>query len=405
VRRGLATACTALVLLAACSVALGDAPEPPPSDSLVQSPNADERLWPHTSKSRSAAGRTLAINVVVDGDPDRLRDLLLGREDRNWTSEKETRDRGNGSVRLPGGNVSIETNPDDNVTLNVTGTRVTWASAHGARRYTYVESTDSGGQWLTEAYQVNAGEYLGTRRHVRVFTPPSGEWAALQAHGEWWDWFRLRHTVTETSETRSVVESDLSSQPGVVRIESSGGVAGQSDTGPALVTLATLVLVVGGRRRATTAWRRLSATRRRELRLAGVVAGVVLGVRGAGIGLEQVLPWLHPKIPAAVLYPVLAVGLPVAVYRSARGVTPLRAFGATAVAAGVSLGLDFAVVGTGVPPPGTALHRIGMALAVGTVAAAGAAGAGSADARVARALGAVGVGCWVVGLGLALFGL
>jgi hypothetical protein len=161
-------------LFGAAFVDRGPAPDdgPPAEDQLVSPDGTASYIWPYTSRSRSVAGRTLAINVVVRGEPGRVRTALQDRSDVNWTTVEG----------------------DADVTDEVVD-QSPWRAARGAARYTYVTSDpEVRGEWVRAEYQLGTGAYLGRRVHVRAYPTPSGNWTALQAHEEYWDWFRLRHT-------------------------------------------------------------------------------------------------------------------------------------------------------------------------------------------------------------------
>ncbi|MFC6737659.1 hypothetical protein ACFQEQ_15555, partial [Halolamina salina] len=161
------------------------AEQPPPSEQLVSPDGTESYVWPYTSRSRSTEGRTLALNVVVLGEPDRVRRAFVGRSDTDW-----------GAV---GGNASVGVSP--------------WRPAHGSVRYSYVGSDREGsGEWVAPAYQLAVGEYFGERTHIRAYPSASGDWTALQAHTEYWDWFRLRHTVTGVGPGAEFVERDLADE-------------------------------------------------------------------------------------------------------------------------------------------------------------------------------------------------
>ena len=65
------------------------------------------------------------------------------------------------------------------------------------------------GEWLQQRYQLHGGTYLGTRHHIRAFAPSERpQWTALQAHSEHWDWFRLRHIVTDVRGTATLLADD-----------------------------------------------------------------------------------------------------------------------------------------------------------------------------------------------------
>ena len=493
----------AVVFLAAVSGAsVADGGTTPSASATIEPVESGDALWPYTSRSRSVAGRTLAINVIVDAPPERVVRVLTQRTDADWEranttdeggnatdkaanatdkatnatdeaanatdeaanatpgggdvtgdestpSDRDgtatesgerataspkrgtvadpkadhgtntsgnvtgnaTADEGNVSVPLPGaGGIEIEAEGDD-LSVRASGFEVVWRSTHGATRYTYLRPESAAGRWVTETEQLHDGAYLGTRRHVRLYAPASGDWTAIQAHDEWWDWFRLRHTVTGVATTQESLERDLAGEPVVEGIERAHPAhGGRNSNGITRIAVAAaLVLVAGTRRRVTSLVGTLTATRRRTLSLAVGVAGVYLGVRLAGVAVEGFLPWLHPKVVAALLYPVLAAGTPLLAHRLGGGLDP-RAAGV--VAGGSLVGatvLDGLLVGIGVPPAALVQHRIGLGIALGIVAAAGAREAAIRDRRPLDArdrwLLALGVGCWLLALAVPLFGL
>ncbi|WP_246984343.1 hypothetical protein [Halorientalis marina] len=467
----ISTAILAL-LLAASGASVGQGGSTPPASATIEPVDSGDRLWPYTSRSQSVAGRTLAINVIVDASPDRVVRVLTRRTDTDWepadvtadatddanatevsdttgtsgenaTGERTTLTPGSGNATADGttsngenvtaeGNVTVDGNVSDegNVTVpllgvegieietegddlsvSASGFEVVWRSTHGATRYTYVRPGATGGRWVTETAQIHDGSYLGTRRHIRLYGPPSGGWTALQAHGEWWDWFRLRHTVTGVATAQASLERDLAGEPVVDGIErdhpAHGGQNSQGIT--RIAVAAALVLVIGTRRRVTALVGTLTAKRRRALLLAVGVAGVSLGIRVAGVAIEGFLPWLHPKVIAALLYPVLAAGTPILAHWLGGGLDP-RVAGIVAGGSlvGVTL-LDGLVVGIGIPPAGLLQHRVGLGIALGIVAAAGAREAAIRDRRTLdgrdRWLLALGVACWLLALAVPLFGL
>jgi hypothetical protein len=474
----ISTAILAL-LLAASGASVGQGGSTPPASATIEPVDSGDRLWPYTSRSQSVAGRTLAINVIVDAPPDRVVRVLSRRTDAGWersnvtadgandtdfgatdgggnatgaaanassdsngtvtqgkrpkrnatdgkgnvtvdgnasdegnvTVDGNASDEGNVSVPLPGsGGIEIEAE-DDDLSVFASGFEVVWRSTHGATRYTYRRPDGAEGRWVTEAAQLHDGSYLGSRRHIRLYGPPSGGWTALQAHGEWWDWFRLRHTVTGVATAQASLERDLAGEPVVEGIErdhpAHGGQNSQGIT--RIAVAAALVLVIGTRRRVTALVGTLTAKRRHALVLAVGVAGVSLGIRVAGVAIEGVLPWLHPKVIAALLYPVLAAGTPILAHWLGGGLDP-RVAGI--VAGGSLVGatvLDGLVVGIGIPPAGLLQHRVGLGIALGIVAAAGAREAAIRDRRTLdgrdRWLLALGVACWLLALAVPLFGL
>jgi len=460
----LAVAVACLAVVSGASAA--DGGTTPPASATIEPVESNDTLWPYTSRSRSVTGRTLAINVIVDAPPERVVRVLTRRTDADWVpanvtdgtgnatggaangtdgvvtertatpgdeatttgrktttgtdskgdtgakvSGNATDDEGNVSVPLPGtGGIEIEAEGDD-ISVSASGFEVVWRSTHGATRYTYLRPEAATGRWVTETAQLHDGAYLGTRRHIRLYAPKYGGWTAMQAHGEWWDWFRLRHTVTGVGTAQASLERDLAGEPvveGIQRVHPAHG--GQNSNGITRIAVAAaLVLAAGTRRRVRTLVGTLTVGRRRALSLAVGVAGVYVGVRFAGVAVEELLPWLHPKVIAALLYPVLAAGTPVLAHRLGRGLDP-RVAGV--VAGGSFVGatiLDGLVVGIGVPPAALVQHRIGLGIALGIVAAAGAREAVIRDRRPLgnrdRWLLALGVGCWLLALAVPLFGL
>ncbi|MEA5386237.1 hypothetical protein VB773_09275 [Haloarculaceae archaeon H-GB2-1] len=263
--------------------------QPPAASKLVQPDGTESYVWPYTSRSRSVEGRTLALNVVVHGHPERVERALRNRSGVNWTSVED--------------DTTIGTSP--------------WQPARGAARYTYVATDKNGdGRWVKARYHLGTGSYLGHRVHVRAYPGPASNWTALQAHTEYWDWFRLRHTVTGVSRGARFVERDLRDEPFVDRISRvyHGLGGGGSDGWLTAIELSGAAVLVGvavpmGRRRVDGA----------EILLPVGLALLVLGVRAAGIAAEAAAPGLSPKLFAALLYPVLAAGPPILAARVARG--------------------------------------------------------------------------------------
>lgn len=288
------------------------------------------QLWPFTSKETDVATRTLPINVLVDASPARTRAMLAGGS-TDWESAEPAADAETYSVGR-------------------------WGRAAGADRYTAVYSESDGPVWNAERYQLADGLYLGDRQHVRLYGPVDGDWTAIQAHGEHWDWFRLRHTVDDLVLARDGVVDDLENRGQVTVIE--------RNAPPRRVVLfgAAVAILFG---------RRLSAGA-----MAGLGPGALyLGVRAGGIAIESVAVGIPPKAIVALLYPVIVVGIPALAYLSTRGVDPgappTRSF---AVAAGAFAGilvLDGIAMGVSAPTVRTIAFRAVATLAVGLLAAAG----------------------------------
>ena len=388
----------ALLLVVGVGLALsgflgGPAGEPTagdvPDDRLIDV-DGDYRLWPYTSRSRSVEGRTLAINLVFHADAATTRAAIEGDPAANW---EET---------APDEAASTATD-DDQVREFVARD---WQDAHSSLRYSYVEGPD-GGAWLTETFELHDGSYLGVRDHLRAYESPDGAYTAIQAHEEYYDWFRLRHTVPDIDAPATRLESEFveSNRATDVRREYRGIDGGRSDGWLSVIELATATAVAGSLLRRRT--RETAVDLARRLRtdaeqhaaaatLGVALAAVVVGVRVAGVTLEAALPGASPKAIAAPLYLVLAAGLPALVVWRARRTEPAAATLAVVVGLGAGFLADFATLGVALSPD-LVVHRAALLAALGLVAL----GRAAAD----RPIIAVGLAAWIVGLALPLGGV
>ncbi|MGM0591394.1 MAG: hypothetical protein ACQETI_07160 [Halobacteriota archaeon] len=352
-----AIALLAVATLAGAVAVTDSGPSAPVSDrpELLELRDGS-RLWPHTSRARSFDQRTLAINVLVYADPADARRALTRRGPTDWE-------------------------PTGNETVADTDVVVPWTEAHGSKRYTYVERGD--GHWLGEHYQLDAGDYLGTRTHVRAYAVEGGNWTAMQAHSEYWDWFRLRHTVDDVDAARGGVTSDLRRGAGATVVET------DRDAPPkTVIVIAGVTLAVAARRRAD--WSTVTP--------ALATGGTYLAVRALGIGAERGLSWLPPKAIASVGYLVLVLGIPALAYAAGGRdhVNPWQTFALASGGLGVALAVDAAAMGATAVSTSVALHRVSVVLAVGLFAAAG------TDQGPSRALGAT---VWTLALAAPLAAL
>ncbi|GAA0727038.1 hypothetical protein J2744_002456 [Halorubrum trapanicum] len=354
-------------------------------DRLIEV-DGDYRLWPYTSRSRTVEGRTLAINVVFHADAETTRAAIEGDPAADWeeTSPNES-----------------EATADDDQVREFVGRD--WRDAHSSLRYSYVEGP-TGGAWLTETFELHDGAYLGVRDHLRAYESPDGTYTAIQAHEEYYDWFRLRHTVPDIDApaTRLVDEFVESDRATDVRREYRGIDGGRSDGWLSVIELAAAATLAGAllRRRTREAaadlLRRLRTDAGRHAAAAtlGLALGAVLvGVRVAGVTLEAALPGASPKAIAAPLYLALALGLPALVVWRAPRSDPAAAALAVVVGLGGGFLADFAALGVAVPPA-LIVHRVALLAALGVVAI----GRAAADRPVAVA----GLAAWAVGLALPL---
>ncbi|WP_435075065.1 hypothetical protein [Halorubrum sp. HHNYT27] len=388
------TVVVGLLVVVAVGLALsgafaGPSAEEPPaavSEESLVAVDGDYRLWPYTSRSASVEGRTLAINVVFHADAAATRAAIEGGTETDW--------------EVTDGDESATTDDAEQVRAFV---ERDWADARSSTRYSYVEGP-SGGTWLTETFELHDGTYLGVRDHLRAYESPDGAYTAIQAHEEYYDWFRLRHTVPGIDEPATRLEDELirGSVDAEVRREYRGIDDGWSDGWLSVIELASVATVAGAllRRRTRTAAvdfaRRLrtEAERHTDAAILGAtLAAVVVGVRVAGVAVETAYPTLPPKAIAGPLYLVLAVGLPGLVVARARGCEPGAAGLGVVLGLGAGFVIDFAALGVAVPPALLG-HRIALLAALGVVAV----GRAATDRTVLVA----GTLAWAVGLALPL---
>lgn len=346
-----------------------------PDDSMV-AVDDDSTLWPYTSRSTSFEDRTLAINVVVSGDPTETRRHLEERSRGEWNeTAPEEQD------------VSAAENDD------IVGTATAWRRADGSTRYVYVDTDDgSAGVWLDESYQLHDGEYLGARHHIRAYeSPQSGdEWTAVQAHGEHWDWFRLSHTVDSVEESQQYVEREFRGHRNVADItrvylgndrgsDANGWVTivdldaddGRVDPLPLPLSIVGLLpgAILATRVASRTALRTALPPRvRYALLLAGSLIGLYLFVRFGAIAVETRLDGVDPRLVAGSFYPLIAVGLPVCTYYFARALDRPTAFAAASIGFAVAILLDYTLLGVTRLPLNVLVHRFSTAIALGFVA-------------------------------------
>lgn len=270
-----------------------------------------------------------------------------------------------------------------------------WQPARGSSRYTYVTpDPNASGRWIESRYQLATGTYLGQRTHIRAYPGPFGNWTAFQAHTEYWDWFRLRHTVTGVAPGARFVERDLRDEPFVegVSRQYHGLGGGGSDGWLTVIDFTSAALLVGVTFPSSSR-RRLDVS---DAALPVSLAALVLGVRAAGITAEELVPGVTPKLFAAVLYPVLVFGLPALVAFFARGRPPNRTALVAAGGFGAGLVLDLGGVGVSTVPVSLVLHRVTLMSALGLLA--------YGVARENQRLVALGIGAWFVTLAASLFG-
>lgn len=379
-----------------------DAPE---EDRLIRPAENGTELWPYTSRRQSVDGRTLAINVVVHGEPTRVQRVLTDRSDLGFEELSEDEAEAESEAYQ----------------VRINETSVDWDDAHGSTRYSYV------GGWMDESFQLHSGEYLGQRHHIRGYDDPGGEFTALQVHREYFDFFRLRHQVTDIDDSATMIEEEFVDEQFVEGIsrEYYGLEGGWSDGWVSTIRLGALaplevlfgLLAVGSVVSAGTrqAARSLAGsflewvqTNWSGFALLAALVVLVTGVRSLGIAFERLFPEISPQLFAGGVYPILALGPPIAVLLLGRRLEPLPAFGFAALGLGAAFTLDVLWVGLGVVPVRFVLHRFGLMLALG-VLALGVAREVRDDSEAVdherTLLIVAGLIAWLVGLAMPLFSL
>ena len=323
-----------------------------------------------------------------------------------------------------------------------------WGEADGGVRYAYVDpGPNESGYWTTETRQLEDGDYYGQRYHIRLYESPNeaDDWVAMQTHSEHFDWFTLRHRVHGSQAAQRKVESNFIDHPqidvedDVQRIYLGNSNSSDADGWATVVDLAGLLVVptlvgIQARRReahgtasADHVIGRLSqrttdaidthltdADRRRlaaafarleggHFLLAFAVIALLLGVRAGGIVLEHRATFLTPHQIAALLYPVIGLGIPTATYLIARGLT--RRLDAAVVAAGslaLAIWLDYGTLGVDTLPLEVVVQRMLVVVALGLIAG----GAAKRAARTAKVndMLLVGAAMWVLVLAGTLLG-
>jgi hypothetical protein len=396
----------------------------PPTEQLLKPTDTEGLVWPYTSRGHTTEGRTLALNVVIVGSPEAVRAALTDRSELAWETAES--DRGvDGNVTVSE-NVSLsdDVRLPENVTISV------WNPARGAARYTYVGEDAQSGAWVHSEYQLATGTYLGSRTHIRAYPGPSDKWTALQAHTEYWDWYRLRHTVTGVTEGARVVERDLRDEPFVEEVSRvyHGHRGGGSDGWMTVIELSSAVRTawtvpttdeIGGTpigevaelrplwsAAGTTSAAALlaiaaSSIRRRvaprDVALPAAMIALVLGVRVAGITAESAFPATNPKVFAAVLYPVLVAGPPMIAAALVRDRTTTHAGVLVAAGLGAGFVLDLGSVGVSVVPIRLVLQRTALIGALGLFT--------HGLARENRTVAGAGLVAWIAVLVASLLGL
>ncbi|GAB3667639.1 hypothetical protein [Halopiger thermotolerans] len=440
--------------------------ESEPEPELVSLEDSDSAFWPYLS-ARTAYQKRSPINVIVRGETDDIVRLLaehgegdwnetaadhfesgelVGAADNETAAENETipadaPDNGSAPPVAPNATADSASGPESETDgpTAVSPTAIPWSHADGATRYAYLDpGADEEGYWTTETLQLEDGEYYGHRYHIRAYESPNpdDQWVIMQTHSEHFDWFTLRHRVHGSAQAQARLEADLMAIPGVdVREDVQriylGNARGSDADGWAtrvdLTAMSILPIALGlaARRTARSASRRQRVRERvaahltevdrarlaavaervdaRHLVLAATILTIVLGVRIAGVALDRTVDALTPHMIAGLLYPFVAVGLPVATYALASGLERrLDAALAASLSLAAAIWTDYALLGVDVLPVDVVLQRMLVVAALGLIAG-GAAGRARRSGRLNDLL-LVGAVAWVVVLGGTLLG-
>jgi hypothetical protein len=425
--------------------------DPEETPELVSLDDSESEFWRFLSPDEEFRERS-PINVIVRGDVEGVLQAMTGAGG-DWEEmhavEEEVEDEAVEGFE----NQTVLEEEHRHATGLEWGedqaTGIAWSEAAGTTRYAWVDPGEGGdGYWMTETLQLEEGDYYGQRYHIRLYETPNtdDQWLAMQAHTEHFDWFTLRHRVDGVEAAQSKVEADFMDHPNVdpeqdirrVYLENQG--PSDADGWATIVDLTTMAavpvglgLASGYRRRAGSAdgvleerrpesesegargVDRLTVVDRQRIRvvtdrieaghvvLVFAILALFLGVRMGGLLLERRAPFLTPHMIAALLYPVIAVGIPVATYAIARGLT--SRLDAAVVAAGslsLAIWLDYGLLGVDVVPLDVVLQRMLVVIALGLIAAGAAKRAVRESAFNELLL--VGVAMWVLVLVGTLFG-
>ncbi len=362
-------------------------------------------LWPYTSRGPTFEQRTLSINVVIYGDTSATQTVLRDIPFGDWEELDEERE-------------DVAAAEGDSAQFNETLTN--WGAAAGANRFIWVDPAGDFARWKGESYQLEDGDYLGHRHHIRAYEDPNGNWTAIQAHTEHWDWFHLRHTVHTIEETQLLLEEQLIDRWYVRDLHRERFGNDASSDADGWVTIVDLddelflgmlwfsiIAATGvGLHRRTDEF----ATRVRTdpsvmmgLRTLAAMTAIVFAyhfVRFGAIALERHLWMDNPKIIVALFFPALVIGMPVAAYLSARKLDSTTAFAAATVGFIIAVFIDYTYLGVLRIPLDTFVHRAALAVGIGLIAAGASATARDPELRSGHVR--TGVLLWLVAVALPL---
>ncbi|MCU4740765.1 hypothetical protein OB955_07525 [Halobacteria archaeon AArc-m2/3/4] len=435
------------------------APDEQTEPEFVSFEDSDSGFWAYLNARESFEERS-PINLVVRGNSEDIVRVMMESSESDWNEtdhdhfdadvlmhpvqpgvdpDNESEPSGETGTGIEG-ETETEAASDENSSLEFLPTDIPWAQTTGATRYAHVDPGDGNeSYWMTETLQIHDGDYYGQRYHIRLYESPTpeDEWVAMQAHTEHFDWFTLRHRVDGVEAAQSRAEADFMRHPQIdqtddvrrIYLDNSGPsdsngwatVVELAQTGaPALVAPLVVGLAAGrgsgalGRTRSTIESHLIDADRRRfaaaidrieagHLILVATILALFLGVRITGVALERTVDALTMHTIAAILYPVIALGIPIATYVIAGGLE--RRLDAAVVASlslATAIWLDYGLLGVDSLPIDVVFQRVLVVVALGLIAG-GAARRATRESRLNDMI-VVGVAMWVLVLGGTLFG-
>lgn len=359
--------------------------EPRPKDPndvrlVSPTPNSSAKLWPFTSRHKQYDSLTLPINVVVEGDTSRVVNQLKHRREAHWNNDSN----------------EWQGVASDEETAGVGKRADEWHNTTGAVRYTYIQAPGPRGGWMTETAQLHDGAYFGSRYHLRLYEGGKGTetWTAIQAHHEYFDWFRLRHTVGSLEKAQYYLDGQYYGKWYVDEVSrqryANGGIIDsngwvsvvdlrpKSEMGPVPTALMTVLLlgsinvkdpVLNSIR--DVLLRLKNETMQRGIAFSISLLGLPLLVRTASIAVETTVPSVPVKAIAGAGYLVLAFGLPLMAISLPNGRQSTDWFAVAILALGLGFLFDYRSIGVNVLPITVVLHRLAVLCVVGVLAVGG----------------------------------
>lgn len=375
----------------------------PPEDAEPELIELDtgQELWPYYSSRVGEFEQRSAINMVfLNASTADVVDLLA--DDSEWLeTDDELKDADTEAFSF----AELEHGNPENP--------LGWGQAVGAKRYTYSRYGNDD-HWLEETAQLHDGDYFGTRNHLRLYNLPGDTPAvAIQAHAEHFDWFTLRHTVTSLDGAQTSAEADVMEVLGTEYVTRSyyGNTEVYDSDGWVTIVAAILPLLIlgaaapGAEKSPVTTLLRQSRERisAEHLILAAAMFAIMVSVRWMGLVLERYSD-MHVYGISAGLFPLICIGLPVTAYWLAhRFDRRIDAAMSASIGLGIAILYDYLYLGVTVLPIEILVHRGGLVVAVGLIAAGGCAHALGRPRLNRFVLG--GAGLWTVLLAMSLFAL